>query len=227
LSQPESILLRKVFDDFKPHFCFNLHDQRTIYSVGDSPVPATLSLLAPALDTERSFTGNRIKAAQLSSLVAASLKDVIGIARYNDTFNQNCAGDYFQSRGVPTVLFEAGHFPGDYQRETTRFYVWQALLTALDAISSRAYEKFSLDAYVEIPENQKRFADILIRNAQITHPDLPANCTLGIQYEEKLSEGHVEFCPRIAELGESGRRFGHLEWDLSRPRDMKKLIKSE
>ncbi|MFT7429260.1 MAG: murein tripeptide amidase MpaA, partial [Nonlabens sp.] len=31
LSQPESIVLRKVFDDFQPHYCFNLHGQRSIY----------------------------------------------------------------------------------------------------------------------------------------------------------------------------------------------------
>jgi len=30
LTQPESNVLRKVFEDFKPHYCFNLHDQRTI-----------------------------------------------------------------------------------------------------------------------------------------------------------------------------------------------------
>lgn len=35
LSQPESVVLRNTFLDFKPDFCFNLHDQRTIFNVGE------------------------------------------------------------------------------------------------------------------------------------------------------------------------------------------------
>ena len=30
LSQPESKVLRQVFENFQPDFCYNLHDQRTI-----------------------------------------------------------------------------------------------------------------------------------------------------------------------------------------------------
>jgi murein tripeptide amidase MpaA len=31
LTQPESKVLREIFDLFQPHYCFNLHDQRTIF----------------------------------------------------------------------------------------------------------------------------------------------------------------------------------------------------
>jgi hypothetical protein len=37
------------------------------------------------------------------------------IGRFDDSFNLNCIGDTFQAMGVPTLLFEAGHFEGDYQ----------------------------------------------------------------------------------------------------------------
>jgi murein tripeptide amidase MpaA len=40
LTQPESNVLRAVFEDFKPHYCFNLHDQRTIFGAGDTGKPA-------------------------------------------------------------------------------------------------------------------------------------------------------------------------------------------
>ena len=36
LSQPESSVLREVFDNFQPDYCFNLHDQRTIFGVGST-----------------------------------------------------------------------------------------------------------------------------------------------------------------------------------------------
>ena len=53
LSQPESRLLRRVFDDFKPDYCFNLHGQRTIYNVGGTHNSSILSFLSPSQDTQR------------------------------------------------------------------------------------------------------------------------------------------------------------------------------
>jgi murein tripeptide amidase MpaA len=38
----ESKLLRKVLEDFNPEFCFNLHDQRTIFNVEGTKNPATI-----------------------------------------------------------------------------------------------------------------------------------------------------------------------------------------
>src|SRR5690606_9762482 len=45
-TQPESQILRSVFDDFAPDFCYNLHGQRTIFSVGKTNKSATVSFLA-------------------------------------------------------------------------------------------------------------------------------------------------------------------------------------
>ena len=43
LTQPESKLLRKTFEEFQPDFCYNLHDQRTICGAGGDGNPATVS----------------------------------------------------------------------------------------------------------------------------------------------------------------------------------------
>ena len=45
----------------------------------------------------------------INSVLKKFLPNQIG--RYDDTFNPNCVGDQFQASGVPTVLFEAGHYP--------------------------------------------------------------------------------------------------------------------
>ena len=70
LSQPESRLLRQIYDDFNPDYCFNLHGQRTIFSAGNTSIPATLSFLAPAADPDRSLTPGREIAMKL--IVAAN-----------------------------------------------------------------------------------------------------------------------------------------------------------
>jgi hypothetical protein len=122
LSQPESKLLFETFVNFKPDFCFNLHDQRTIFGVGSTGKPATVSFLAPSFDESRGINEVRQKAINLISgiteLLQMDLPNQIG--RFDDGFNRNCVGDTFQQLGVPTVLFEAGHFQKDYAREETR-----------------------------------------------------------------------------------------------------------
>lgn len=60
-TQPESKILKQIFEKFQPEYCFNLHDQRTIYGVGDTNKSAIISFLAPAFDVERTIDANRSK----------------------------------------------------------------------------------------------------------------------------------------------------------------------
>ena len=73
LTQPESKVLRATFENFKPDYCFNLHDQRTIFGVGDTGKPATLSFLAPSYNEEREINESRLKAINL----IAGINDVL------------------------------------------------------------------------------------------------------------------------------------------------------
>ena len=125
LSQPESIVLRAVFEEFNPDFCYNLHDQRTIFGVADTGKPATVSFLAPSYNDEREINSSRQKAINVISEMNDVLQELIPgqVGRFDDSFNINCIGDTFQYLGVPTILFEAGHYPGDYHREHTRKYI--------------------------------------------------------------------------------------------------------
>jgi len=126
LSQPESILLFDVFTNFKPDFCYNLHDQRTIFGAGDSGKPATVSFLAPSYNQDCDYNEVRLKAVNVIVAINKELqKHIKGqVGRFDDSFNRNCVGDTFQSLNVPTILFEAGHYPNDYQREETRKYIY-------------------------------------------------------------------------------------------------------
>ena len=137
LSQPESKVLRQAFLSFKPHFCYNLHGQRTIFSAGNTNKPATVSFLAPAQDEHCTVTNNRKVAMEVIGAMNTMLQTVIPnqVGVYDDAFNINCVGDTFQSENVPTMLFEAGHFPNDYGRDKTREFIYYSLLESLDYIS--------------------------------------------------------------------------------------------
>ena len=213
LSQPESSLLRTLFDEFKPHYCFNLHGQRTVFGVNDLRKPATLAFLSPSQDKGRSLTPNRKEAMAIIAKIHKLMQTEIpnGIARYDDGFNLNCVGDTFQSLGVPTLLYEAGHFPDDYNREEVRRLVFFALLIAFNYISEGGDETPYYKGYFEIPENKKSYFDIIIRN--IKHKGDENLKDIAFQYEETLVDGKVEFVAKIASISKLGKYFGHKEID--------------
>ena len=229
LSQPESKLLRELYDRFKPEFCLNMHDQRSIYSAGTRANPASLSFLAPAADENISITNSRKKSMLLVAAMNEKLKPVLGnkIGRYDDSFNLDCVGDTFQALGTPTVLFEAGHYPGDYEREITRQYIWAAMMIALHVLSANQLNTFSIDQYTEIPNNEKLYYDILIRNAEYLGNRYNQGESVGILYDEQLRNDQIEYKPVIENIGMLGDHFGHLEYDCSSISELENLRNNE
>jgi len=213
LSQPESKVLRALFNEFKPDFCFNLHGQRTIFSAGNNNLPATVSFLAPAQDKSCTITENRKKAMEIISVMNDFLQKQIPkqVGIYDDTFNINCVGDTFQSYNIPTILIEAGHYPNDYGREETRRYIFQCLLTALHYISNTVITGNSYKPYFDIPKNEKLFYDIIIRNANINSKIQD----IAILYQERLVYNKIEFIPIIEKVSDLREFYGHREIDAN------------
>ena len=207
LTQPESLVLRTVFSEFKPHYCFNLHGQRTIFSAGNTNNPATLSFLSPAQDKVCSVTENRKVAmsviVKVNKMLQNEIPNQVGI--YDDTFNINCVGDTFQSFNVPTVLFEAGHYPSDYYREAVRCLVFQSYIIALNTIVEEAIALNDYHDYFQIPQNRKLFFDVIIKNVLFNNEVLD----VAIQYQERLIENSVHFIPKIEKIEKLDAFFAH------------------
>jgi len=213
LTQPESLVLREVFETFKPHFCFNLHGQRTIFSAGINNKPATVSFLAPAQDNNCTVTNTRQIAMEIIVSMNTMLQNYIpnSVGVYDDAFNLNCVGDTFQSNNTPTILFEAGHFKDDYAREEVRKLIFGSLLIALESISKNDNLGVNFQAYSNIPQNQKLFYDILIRNAKVLINSKEKVVDIAIQYKEVLVGQKVCFIPKIEDFGVLAKFFGHKE----------------
>ncbi|MDT7830396.1 M14 family metallopeptidase [Pricia sp. S334] len=222
-SQPESRVLREVFDEFQPDYCFNLHDQRTIFNVGNTPKPATVSFLAPAHDEARSVSVSRGVAMKLVVAMNEQLQNRIPgqVGRYDDAYNANCVGDAFQMTDTPTVLFEAGHYPEDYEREKTRKFIFQALLKGLTIIAENDFNELNVSDYFLIPENQKRYFDILVHNAHVLDSSLIEGDAVGILYKETLVDGAIEFIPKIEKSGNLKGYFGHRTYNALADEDFK------
>ena len=209
LQEKESKLLRKLFDEFKPHYCFNLHDQRTIFSAGEKPKPATLSFLTPSMNSERDILPSRKISMKIIASIAKDLSTVLPgqIGRYDDGFNPNCTGDTFQALNIPTILFEAGHYKNDYQREQTRKFIGFSIFSGLHTIAANSWKTFSVDDYYSIPENEKLFYDLILRKARIDGEIKD----VAIQFKEELINEEIDFLPVIKKIAYDIQAYGHQE----------------
>ncbi|WP_375605108.1 M14 metallopeptidase family protein [Flavobacterium davisii] len=216
LTQPESQILRKVFQEFKPDFCFNLHDQRTIFGVGNLDKPATISFLAPSFNEACEYNECRLKAVRVILAMNTELQKYIPdqIGRFDDTFNLNCIGDYFQYSGVPTILFEAGHYQNDYEREETRKYIYIAYIAGLKSIISLKKEEVDLKEYLNIPQNKINFYDFIYKNVRLKDESLDIITKFASHYKEVLFEEKVYFEAEIVKIGDLERSFAHQIYDL-------------
>ena len=214
-ASPEIKILKKLVSQIQPDFLFNLHDQRTIFNVGYTAKPATLSFLAPSPDATGSETPARIKAMDIINYMAKELENIIPghIARFSDEFYPTSTGDNFMKQGFPCLLFEAGHYLNDYRRIQVRKYNSLAILLALERISlMETAEKGDYDA---IPRNNQKCLDIILRNVLIHLNEYSSLVDIGIYFEERLDveKQEIIFNSRIEEIGDLSGYFGHLDID--------------
>lgn len=211
LSQPESIAFRKLFEAFRPDFCFNLHDQRTLFSAGKTNKPATVSFLSPSSNKERHITPTREIAMKLIVAMNQMLQERIPgqVGRYDDGFNDNCIGDTLQMLGVPTILFESGHYPNDYQRERTREFIFFSMVEALKTIATDSIDTYKTGDYFSIPGNDKLFFDILVKHPEVVNKVFEPGHSVGIRYKEVLIDKKISFIPEVAEIGPLEGFYGH------------------
>ncbi len=209
-SQLESKALRKLFDTIQPHLCLNLHDQRSMYGF-KSGLPATVSFLSPASDLNRTITPQREVAMKLIANMDSCLQEFIPnqVGRYDDSFNSNCVGDSFSMLGVPTILFEAGHYNQDYKREKTREFIFYAFLSLFGVIESS--NKPDIEDYNNIPENETNFCDILLHNYKMDNDEI---VSIAVQYREVKEGLTIHFVPEISTIGNLTELYGHKTFNM-------------
>ena len=217
LTQPESKLLRSTFESFKPDYCYNLHDQRTIYGIeSDAIRPATVSFLAPAYNENRDVNEVRSKAMQVIVAMNKILQEFIPnqVGRFDDSFNINCVGDTFQFLKVPTILIEAGHYQGDYNREFTRKFVFIALVEGLKKIHENDIVINKIEDYMNIPHNKICFYDFIYKNIKINYDNTKIITNFALQFKEEIIDNQLVFNAYTAEVGDLKGFSGHIELDV-------------
>lgn len=207
---PETKILKDILSD-ETFLAFNLHDQRTLFSVSGTSTPATLSLLAPSSKTQQGesarSTAIAIISKALESLETGSRKY---ISRFSDEYYPQAMGEWCTDRGIATILVECGGYYNDFHRLKSREMCFLFLKNALSALFDSGV---SSQAYLTLPENSQNLRDVLLRNVPVQTPSGVTSIDLGFtaQYE---SASEV-WAWQLDDTGDLQLKYGYTDVDLS------------
>lgn len=86
-----------------------------------------------------------------------------------------------------------------------------ALISAIDFVANNPVSGATYKPYLDIPENDKNFYDVIVRNA-LLNPSKPGEFNdLGIQHTEVLESCVVLFKPKVVFVGDLTQKYGHME----------------
>jgi zinc carboxypeptidase len=213
LQTPEGRALKALRDRVTPQIGFNLHNQSWRTSVGNPPMPASISLLSVAYDEARSENAGR----RLTKKVCAVIRDALEpfasgqIGRYDDEYEVRAFGDNITLWGTPVVLIETGPWPSQEQDPALVRLNFIALVSALDALATGQVDRADPKRYESLPMNESRMFYILVKNATLINgagippftADIGVVASRRVQAIDGKREGkHVQLSLAVDDLGD-------------------------
>ena len=215
LACPESRLLKKMQEDLKPDFSFNLHDQDVRWAAGYSPNQASIAFLATAYNEACDWKPNRTRAMQVICEMNELLQELIPgkVGRFSDEFEPRAFGDNIQKWGSSLILIESGGNGQNREKMELRKLNFLIILKALEAIAMQSYSARKLAEYEAIPLNTKCLFDLLIKNVNYEGQLID----IGIYLNEKNNADATSYTleSSIEDLGDLSTFFGIETFDGS------------
>ena len=212
-SSPEMSAFFELIEKENPSWAFNLHDQRNIFNVKGSSKPASIAVLSPSVDKERTLNPIREDVMKLVAAIKPQLSKHVGdqLSRFSDEFYPRATGDIMQSMGIRTLLIESGACPNDPMRNLAVEMNELILEKAFTHIAKATYEDADIAEYLNIVENDNKLFDLLLRN--VTYKGLV--CDIGFLYSEELV-AHTELKSTllVSDIGDLDEYFGLKELDF-------------
>lgn len=169
LQSPEGRALKALRDRLKPALGFNLHNQNWRTSAGKAGKPASISLLAVAMDDARTETPGRTLAKKTCAVIRDAVETLAPgqVARYDDAFEVRAFGDNLTKWGTPIVLIETGPYQGSQADVALQRINFVAILSALHALADGRAQAGDAARYESLPMNESDVFTVLVRQASI------------------------------------------------------------
>ena len=176
LQTPEGRILKGIRDRYRPFLGFNLHNQSSLTTVGETGREATIALLAvasnrgPAVPGSGAVDQNLILARRVASVLFEAVSPFVSgrISRFDEQFNPRAFGDNMTIWGTPIVLIESGgqapELPPDFGVKLN----FVGICAALDSMASGRIANADSAVYDELqPNAESPIFDILLKGARI------------------------------------------------------------
>lgn len=154
LQTPEGQLLKKLRDEWQPDIGFNLHNQQSLTTAGNTNKQAAISLLAVLGNPEGKTNDGHERNKRICALMISALNNFIEghIARYDDEYNPRAFGDRISEWGTPVILIETGALYGKDEMFLVKLN-FVAFLTALKSLVDKSESKADAKIYDNLPRN--------------------------------------------------------------------------
>jgi hypothetical protein len=216
LQSPEGRLLKEIRDRYQPFIGFNLHNQGSTTTVGDTGKVATIALLAVAADNPGSLRTGAL-AKQVTAVLYEALSPFIygHISRYDEEYNPRAFGDNLTLWGTPVVLIETGGSPAG---ESPNFGVklnFVGLLAVLNSLTTGRVQNGNPAVFDALKYNSPDpIYDLMLHNALIfTGTGVPL--FRGDVAVRGDARGGARGTAIIAEIGDLGVFSAHRTIDCS------------
>lgn len=217
----EMRLFKKLFEQIRPHYALNLHDQRSLFSAGESENGAALSWAVPQVDQKlawnQTLSAQRLKMQRAAIIASKALQSEWpdSFARFDDSYYPKATGEWAQEQGAATLLIESGVGDIDFGRTRsviqTSSFIESLLVQLSSAGNSTSDAKLNS---LEIPQNNKGLVDILFSRAKIVECSGQSwEADIAIRLEEVLKDQTIFFQPIIEAMGDLSDRRARLRID--------------
>lgn len=154
LQTPEGQLLKRLRDEWQPDIGFNLHNQQSLTTVGDTSKQATISFLAVLGNADGATNDGHERNKRICSIMISALNQFIPehIARYDDEYNPRAFGDKISEWGTPVILIETGALHGRSEMFLVKLN-FVAYLAALRSVVDKSEQTANAKIYESLPVN--------------------------------------------------------------------------
>lgn len=217
LTMPELKILTNWVSQHNPDWAFNLHDQRNIFTVGETDKSATISFLAASADLKKTLTPTREKSMNLISDLAEVVESHLPghVGKYTDEFYPRALGEYFHKSKIPCVLIESGAYAEDEFRDHARKMNFLCLVEGLARIANDTISMDSVEKYKAIPENSTNMLDVIIRNCTLNYNNQSLKADIGLLYKEipDFETGELQRKLYVQDIGDLQFHFAFTTLD--------------
>ena len=219
LKTPEGQLLKKLRDEWSPQIGFNLHNQQSLTTAGNSTRQAAISFLAVSGNSEGITNAGNERSKRIIGAMTFALNQFIGgyIGRYDEDYNAVAFGDNFSAWGTPVILIETGALYGKDEMFLVKMN-FVAFLAALQSIADNSEQKLSPVNYDLLPLNGSgKIVNFMFRKATIINyadePITPFASDVAVNTERRRAEFIAP--TYIRDIGGLSNLTGLEEYDAS------------